>query len=51
MSYKDTQPMDAHLEILMQWLKDNDEAAIKPKVDPNYAIPDMVDGTADTYDY
>ena len=22
----DTQPMDAHLEILMQWLKDNDES-------------------------
>ena len=49
----ETQPMDAHLEILMQWLKDNDESnkSIREHAnrDSQY-VPDILDPGSETYD-
>jgi len=39
----DTQPMDAHLEILMGWLKDNDESGIQKREHANSDSQYMVD--------
>ncbi len=32
---------DTRLQILLEWLEENDESGIEPKENPNYAIPDI----------
>jgi hypothetical protein len=49
----DTQPMDAHLEILMQWLKDNDESDASVREHANrdsQFIPDILEPGSEGYD-
>ena len=49
----ETQPMDAHLEILMQWLKDNDESNESMREHANREsqfIPDLLEPGSDNYD-
>ena len=49
----EAQPMDAHLEILMQWLKDNDESGAATREHANkdsQYIPDLLEDGTDSYD-
>ena len=49
----ETQPMDAHLEILMQWLKDNDESNASMREHANrdsQFVPDLLEVGTESYD-